>query len=72
MHTPHRSSHHTVRDAKGDNNKMALHMLELNVVEEVETCSTLSFDDPVHQDMKKIKNGWLAEFIRFQLRWIQK
>lgn len=63
MRTPHRSSYHTVSDAKGDIRKLALHMLESDVLSEVESRNTPSFEDPVDKGMEKIRNGWLADFI---------
>lgn len=63
MRTPYRSSHHTVLDAKADVQKMAIHVLESRVITEVETRTSPNFDDPVHQGMEKITNGWLSEFV---------
>ena len=63
IRTPCRSSHHTVRDAKADIKKMALHMLESKVSTEVQTRTSPTFDNPVHQGMEKINSGWLSEFV---------
>ena len=71
LHTPYRSSHHTILDAKSDVKKMALHMLDSNVVVEVEARNSPSFDDPVHHGMEKIKNGWLSDFINKSLTSVE-
>ena len=61
--TPHRSSHHTVRDAAEDVMKMTCYLLEEKVACERER-GGVEFKDPLKMGAKKIASGYIENFLK--------
>lgn len=60
---PYRSSHHTVRSAESDIQKMVSHLLEEKVTCERKDRVDIKFEEPIQLGMQKVVNGWLQNYL---------